>query len=678
MNAVAQIAAPATQPTAIAAAVAAIATASDAASGHLGTASELVTEHGTFRTVEELTAHCTIGYYTSDQLYRSTYNVRPAPADIKADVRQLAALIAHQGLLQNLIGFIDAEGKIAVVAGERRRNAINLNIEEGVFPEDFAIPVLIITEAEATAVSLAENSGRKDMHHADLSEAIMKLKKAGASVSDVAVCFGLDEMIVRRRLRLADLSPVIFDLYRKDEMSFEQIVPYTLVDDHAKQEAALSVLGPKAPAWKVRDMLTAQKVDIRRSAIAQFVGIEAFEQAGGVIVRDLFSVDGGGYIEDVALLEKLAFAKLEPEAEAQRVRGFAWVDVKLSVTSGDLEQYASARWTTREPTAEEAAELEKITAMRIDLETQIDALENSDEEHDHDKHAALSDELSNAYDAENVICEKLNVIIDEDKPLAGALVFIDGGKVNVRAGLIKPEDKKKMAKLKRSDVQGDTTSSGGDVENAKVRAVHSEALMHNLTTHRTLALRAELMDRPDVAIVLVTHKLMCRAFSTELHSYHRGTMSSMSWDYAVLDKEAEAGKAGQALAARRAEIWAMLPQGTNPEKLLTWLLEQDQATVWKMFAYCSALSFDATARKEAEKCEYFAPVANVLSLDMANWWEAGEDYFGRVNLARIVEVVKTASTEVAAKMEKMKKGEAVKAAVAAMKDKRWLPDFLRT
>ena len=669
MNAVAQINATATQPTAIAPAAAAIATASDAAaSGHLGTASELVTERGTFRTVEELTAHCTIGYYTSDQLYRSHYNVRPAPADVKEDVRQLAALIAHQGLLQNLIGYIDAEGKIGIVAGERRRNAINLNIEEGVFPEDFVIPVLIITEAEATAVSLAENSGRKDMHHADLSEAIMKLKKAGASVSDIAICFGLDELVVRKRLRLADLSPVIFDLYRKDEMSFEQIVQYTLVDDHAQQEAALSVLGPKAPAWKVREMLTAQKVSIRKSALAQFVGVEAFEQAGGTVERDLFSADGDGYISDVALLEKLAFAKLEPHAEELRARGFAWVDLKFTMTYGDLEQYAKARWTTREPTAEEAAELEKITAKRVELETKIDALEDA-EGFDEEQHTILSNELSEVYDAEGVILEKLNVVIDEDKPLAGAVVFINCGEVEVRAGLIKPEDKKKMKKLERSSGEPDTT---------KARAVHSEALMHNLTTHRTLALRAELMDRPDVAIVLVTHKLMCRAFSAELHSYHRGTMSSMSWDHALLDKDAETGKAGQALAARRAAIWAMLPQGTNPEKLLTWMLEQDQATIWKMFAYCSALSFDATVRKETDKCEYFAPVANVLSLDMANWWEADEDYFGRVNLARIVEVVKSASNEVAAKIEKMKKGEAVKAAVEAMKGKRWLPDFFRT
>lgn len=661
MNAVAQIVAPTNQPKSTA-------MDSDAAtSGHLGTASELVTESGKFRTVEELTAHCTIGYYTSNQLYRSHYNVRPVPADIKEDVRQLAALIAFQGLLQNLVGFIDAEGKVAIVAGERRRNAILLNIEEGVLPEDYAVPVLLIVEAEAVSVSLAENSGRKDMHHADLSQAVMQLKKSGASVPDIAVCFGLDELVVRRRLRLADLSPVIFNHYRKDEMTFEQVVAYTVVDDHSQQEAALSVLGPQAHARKVRDMLTAKKVDILNNSIVQFVGLEAFEKAGGVVDCDLFSMNGGGYISDVAMLERLALDKMELEAAKLRERGFAWVELKLSLTHGDQEQYAHARWTERVPTAEEAAALEAITSKVDDIEGQIEKLEESGEE-ESDKYSTLSNELERLYEEQNSITGKLNVIIDEDKPLAGALVFIHHGKLEVRAGLIKPEDKKKMAKL----------SSPGKAECAKVRAIHSEALMHNLTSHRTLALRAELIDRPDVAIVLITHKLMSRAFNTELHSWARSTLTSMTWEDALLDKEAEAGKAGQALAARRAEIKALLPHGVNAQKLLPWLLEQDQPTVWKMFSYCSALSFDATARKETDKCEYFAPVANVLSLDMANWWEAGEDYFGRVNLARITEVVKTASKDVAAKIENMKKGEAVKAAVAVMKEKRWLPNFFRT
>lgn len=668
MNAVAHIAA--TEPTNTAAAAVAIATAADsAASADLGTASELVTERAAFRTVEELTAYCTIGYFTSEQCYRSAYNVRPAAADIKADVAQLAALIASQGLLQNLVGYIDAEGKAAIVAGERRRNAILLCIENGSLPADFAIPVLVITEGEAVSVSLAENSGRKDMHHAELSQAVMDLKKAGASVADIAVCFGLDEIVVRRRLRLADLSPVIFAHYRKDEMTFEQVIAYTLVDDHAQQEAALAVVGVKGAAWRIKEILTAKKVDIRSNAVVQFVGVEAFEKAGGTVERDLFSTNGGGYITDIALLEKLALDKLEPEAAKLRARGFAWVDLKLSVTHGDLEQYAKARWTDRKPTVEEAAALEAITVKIEETESKIAALEDEGT-YGGDEHETLSAQLDAFYADEKRMQEALYVVVDEDKPLAGALVFVHNGKAEVRAGLVKPEDKKKMAKLTSSGVTGAVVAE-------KVRAVHSEALMHNLTTHRTLALRAELMDRPDIAIVLATHKLMCRAFSTEMHSYGRDGLSSLSWDYAALDKEAEAGKAGKALAARHAEIKALLPQGMNPEKLLPWMLEQEQAIVWKMFAYCSALSFDATARKESEPSKYFGPVATVLNLDMANWWEAGEDYFGRVNLARIVEVVKSVSADTAAKIEKMKKGDAVKAAVVAMKEKRWLPSFFR-
>jgi ParB family chromosome partitioning protein len=43
---------------------------------------------------------------------------------------------------------------------------------------------------------------------------------------------------------------------------------------------------------------------------ARFVGLDAYEAAGGNVLRDLFEADDGGWLEDVALLERLVAEKL--------------------------------------------------------------------------------------------------------------------------------------------------------------------------------------------------------------------------------------------------------------------------------------------------------------------------------------------------------------------------------
>ena len=58
---------------------------------------------------------------------------------------------------------------------------------------------------------------------------------------------------------------------------------------------------------------TTVRADDRR---AIYVGAEAYEAAGGVILRDLFEQDCGGWYQDPALLEQLVFDKLKIDAEA--------------------------------------------------------------------------------------------------------------------------------------------------------------------------------------------------------------------------------------------------------------------------------------------------------------------------------------------------------------------------
>ena len=85
-----------------------------------------------------------------------------------------------------------------------------------------------------------------------------------------------------------------------------------ITDDHAAQEAAFY----EVPQWQrhpesLRDHLTRDEVDACRDALARFVGVDAYEVAGGGIRRDLFADEQKGvFLTDAALLEKLARDRL--------------------------------------------------------------------------------------------------------------------------------------------------------------------------------------------------------------------------------------------------------------------------------------------------------------------------------------------------------------------------------
>ena len=62
---------------------------------------------------------------------------------------------------------------------------------------------------------------------------------------------------------------------------------------------------------------------------ARCVGLTAYEAAGGIVMRDLFEQDNGGWLQDSALLDRLAVARLTSEAETLRAEGWKWIEVAI-------------------------------------------------------------------------------------------------------------------------------------------------------------------------------------------------------------------------------------------------------------------------------------------------------------------------------------------------------------
>ena len=308
------------------------------------------------------------------KLTASKDNVRRVESE--AGLTELVASIRAHGLLQNLTVRPNDKGKYEVVAGARRLAALRaLANEKGTgWTKKSPIPVLILEGHNDTEISLAENTVRQNMHVADQVEAFRKLIEDDAMTPEqVADRFGISTMTVRRRIKLAKVSPRIMDEFRVGQVTLGQMEALAIADDHGEQESAFFDL----PDWNrderhIRSRLTQEKIRAD-NRLVRFVGVEAYVEAGGAITRDLFSADADLYLDDKPLVMTLAMARLEAEAEAiQMAEGWKWVEFYLS-DSDARERLPVIASHKREHTDEESAEVAALSAYFEDNEGDYEA-----------------------------------------------------------------------------------------------------------------------------------------------------------------------------------------------------------------------------------------------------------------------------------------------------------------
>ena len=250
-----------------------------------------------------------------DRLSIAPENVRKTPPDANAEAEMKASLETH-GLLENLVVRSDGpDGDYAVVAGGRRLAALKALAADGALDAAHPVPCLIVDGNAASAeLSLAENIIRIAMHPADQVIAFTKLAESGVTVAAIAARFGMSERLVEQRLRLGNAAPELLDAYRTDNIDLETLKAFAVTTDHRRQLAVWAQVanqGYRPAAWQVKRLLTEERTPAS-SAMARFVSVDAYEAAGGAVLRDLFAAEdeSGIWFEDPALLNNLAMAKL--------------------------------------------------------------------------------------------------------------------------------------------------------------------------------------------------------------------------------------------------------------------------------------------------------------------------------------------------------------------------------
>ncbi|MGH6678362.1 MAG: ParB/RepB/Spo0J family partition protein [Bradyrhizobium sp.] len=571
---------------------------------------------------------------------------------VSEGMEELVASIAAHGLLQSLIVRKTSRGKFAVIAGQRRLRALASLAENGSVEADMPVPCRIIEgSADAAEISLSENVVRAPMHPADQFDAFRELIDNGATPADIAARFGITEAAVKKRLKLARVSPVVFTAYRDGELTLEQVQAFAVSDDHGAQERVFADLSQwNDDADTIRDALTEGDIAATDKRV-RFVTLPAYEAAGGAVRRDLFCEgDDGVFILDAALLDRLAAEKLEAAAQAVRAEGWKWVEAAAEL---DYETRAGFERRFPEPaplSEEDAAEVARLTE---EYDRLCDALREDDEEA-----SSRIDEIEDRIrDLEN----GERIFTPETLSIAGAIVTIGhNGEPEVIRGLVRPEDAPKQSRNAARE-KGDSAPA------------FSAALLESLTTHRSAALGATLAQRPDIALAAVAH-----AFALTVFDIGGASCVQVS---ATRKRHREKSKGSEALDGLRAQWGERIPGEAGA--LWEWCLAQDRDTLLDLLAFCAAATIDAVKTKHDNRSpRRFAhadALAKATALDMTAWFTpTAENFFGRVSKAAILSALAEAKGASAKRSwAEMKKAPLATLAEREIEGTNWLPEPLR-
>lgn len=286
----------------------------------------------------------------------------------------------------------------------------------------------------------------------------------------------------------------------------------------------------------IRNLITESEVAVAGNSKFRFVGADAFSP--DELRTDLFSDDEGGYVDcvalDAALLEKLqAVAEHLREAE-----GWGWCAGRMEPVGECREDAGTYRCLPEPEAVLTEAEEERLN----ELMARYDALENQCEE-------------SDLLEAEMKLMRcmaKVRAWTPEMRAGGGVVVSWRYGNVCVQRGVqLRSED----------DATDDADRTEQVQEKASVEAI-SLPLLTKMSSERTLAVQAALMQQPDKSLALLAWTLCLNVFDSG--AYSKPAQISLECKHYSLTSDAPSGKEGvafMALMAEKARLAALLPEG---------------------------------------------------------------------------------------------------------------------
>ncbi|MBG6118440.1 ParB family chromosome partitioning protein [Sphingobium sp. JAI105] len=609
----------------------------------------------------------------------------------EAAIEALAASIQHKGLIQNLVVEPEVKedgtptGYYLVTAGEGRRLAMLLRAKRKQIRKSEPVRCWLDTQNDPAEISLDENVTRTPMHPADQFERFRELADGkGWGAEEIGARFGVSAGVVKQRLRLGAVSPKLLQVYREDGLTLDQLMAFAITEDHARQEQVFENLHHNREPWIIRRDMTAANVPAAdRRAV--FVGADSYIEAGGTIIRDLFSEDRGGFFEDAGLLDMLAIEKLREIAGTVQAEGWKWAEAHID--------YPHAHGMRRF--------YPQTIALSDEDETRLEALST--------EHDELTEGYSSYDEMPEDVAVKLEVVSDEIDAISakryaydanviahgGAFVVLHhDGTVRIERGFVRAEDEA-LADPQPED-EGETIypeavegeqAEGGDEDVQEIEEEDeepgkpiSDSLTRDLSAYRTLALRVALGERPDLALITLTHTLTAQLFYsyTEAGCLEvRPTVTQLGSHADGIEDTPLTAKANEAC-----EAWAeQMPR--DVADLWGFIVGLDDEQRLALLAHCTSRTVNALRLpwdRKPRSLQTADRLATALALDVAkDWTPTVDSYLGRVTKAHIVEAVTEGVSEDAARrIADMKKPDMAQAAEQLLAGTGWLPAILRT
>ncbi len=551
-----------------------------------------------------------------------------------AGIDTLAANIAAQGLLQNLIVTpLKKAGTFTVKAGGRRLRALQLLIEQGTLPADHTVPVLVLSDDDnAIEASLAENFQRVPMNPADECTAFNFLIQKGMTAEDVAKRQGVTTRFVEQRVRLAELAAPVFEALAAGEITLGVAQAYAVTIDIDRQARVFAQMKTSYYGDNPDNIRRAILNGTVRAndAKARFVGREAYVAAGGRIEGDLFATEGDENWIDVDLIETLAASKLEAAAaELAQAEGLAFVTpIAATHVPYDLERqlheyHAPARALTEDETA-------RVEVLSAENDALIDQLEqelpdgSAEAEAANARIEAIERELETIEDARHEIDPAL-------KSQIGTFVYIGGDgepRVHTRLFSEKPVVDPNAPLEESGGAAGDSDAVDGE-QGHKLSAT----LIDELATQRRQILVAHIASDPGLALDLTIFLMAQNVVFEQAHIPNHSTLKSGAAGFPIFGFRDEGSMASQTIDDQREKLdtsWAGLPTMTARFDAFR-ALDDEARGAWVAFSIARTLEPTLNVAEGYRSNGFHDHLGRLLDIQVENWWRpTAENFFGRV------------------------------------------------
>lgn len=578
---------------------------------------------------------------------------------VKTGIESLAASMASEdGQIQNLVVIAREDGKYEVIVGERRRRAAVHNVKTKVWGRDATLRCELSDSQNATSISYAENAQRVAMHPADAIRAFATLRDEGFTEEAIANRYHYDLVEVRKMLALAGLNPKVINALASNKIDVACAEAFTLTDDHKRQER---VLKRYRTAHEVRRALTESKVTTGHR-LFRFVGMEAYQAAGGTITGDLFSTKGEGYADDPDLVQRLADEKLDALAAEAEAEGWG------EVIAAESTPYDSYKWNTLYP--------DEVTQTLSDAEQVfMDELQEKREARIEELFAALGEDFDTQFDHDlRAIEAEINRLGTVERS------YSEDAKANGRLLIVIGHDgaSNRTAYARKATRNGNRTSGHNTGSTGAPRPLYDARMTEELSRMRTVALQAEVAKNQRLANAVLLDALLPilsqsypDAHAVQLRASADIEEPCQHFDY----NTHEMASPYEGVA----DLIASAPK--KAANRFAWALALAEPDVARLLAACTAALIDGRQGKYADpkRLRSVDRIARAANLDMRQHWEGGVEFFGAISkkamLAALTEACGPAAAENCAKMKKDKLAEACAERVPGHG---WLPPALVT